>query len=175
MKKIRRFFKKNTFAQHTCSASIESTNEKLSDIDKEPGEWVLCVDWSGVMVLDCRGSITTLGEILTLGGSRPLLFRPLSPDRWQSRTEVWNRSGILSSEHSSLRKTSGELKNASFRDAAKVSLKAAWEISDIESKMINVGSCCNFIFKKGLFHPIYWVFGVFNMFLWFLSDNWGHI
>lgn len=108
----------------TLSASRESSMEKLSDIDTDPGEWVLCVAGSGVMVLECEGSITTLGEALTWGRSRPVLFRALSSDRREARTEAWNRSGSLSSEHSSLLKTSGELREVSSREALTLSTNA---------------------------------------------------
>lgn len=115
---------------HTRSVSSESIMEKLSETDTEPGEWVLCVTGSGVMVLECGESITTLGEVLTWGRSRPVLFRALISESLEPRTEAWNRSGILSSEHSSLLKTSGELREASSREMLTASSKALWEISD---------------------------------------------
>lgn len=115
---------------HTLSVSSESSMEKLSDADTEPGEWVLCVAGSGVMVLECGGSITTLGEVLAWGRSRPVLFRALNSDRREPRTEAWNRSGSLSSEHSSLLKTSGELREASSRETLTTPSKALQDMSD---------------------------------------------
>ena len=105
--------------------------EKLSETDTEPGECVLCVAGSGVMVLEWGGSITIFGEVLTWGRSRPEVFRALISDRREPRTEAWNRSGILSSEHSSLLKTSGELREASSRDKLRTSSKALKEISEM--------------------------------------------
>lgn len=109
---------------HTLSASRESSAEKFSEMDTEPREWVLCVAGSGVMVLEWGGSITTLGDVLTWSRSRPVLFRALSSDRREPRKEAWNRSAIPSSEHSSLLKTSGELREASFRETPTMSSKA---------------------------------------------------
>lgn len=115
---------------HTLSVPSESSVDKWSHTDTEPGEWVLCVAGSGVMVLECGGSITTPGEVLTWWRSRPVMFRPLNSDSRESRAEAWNSSGILCAEHSSLLKTSGELREASSRDSLTTSSKALWEISD---------------------------------------------
>ena len=100
--------------------------EKLSDTDTEPeiGERELCVAGSGVMVLERGDSITTLGEVLTWWRSRPVLFRALNSDRREPIAEARKRSGILSSEHSSLLKTSGELRETSSRETLTMSSKA---------------------------------------------------
>jgi len=102
--------------------------EKLSDTDTAPGEWGLRVAGSGVTVMERGASITTLGEVLTWWRSRPVQFRVLNSDSREPRAETWKRSGILSSELSSLLKTSGELREASW-DALTTSSKALWETS----------------------------------------------
>lgn len=130
---------------HTLSVSSESSIEKLSDTETEPGELVLRGAGSGVMVLECGGSITTLGEVLTWGRSRHVLFRELISDRREPRTEAWNRSGSLFSEYSSLLKTSGELRDASSRETLTTSSKALWGVSDRWRKknIMRTHFCCD--------------------------------
>lgn len=91
---------------------------------------------SGVMVLERGGSITTLGEVLACGRSRPVQFSPLSSDRRESRTEAWNRSLSRSSEHSSLLRTSGELREASSRETVRTPSKALGETSEGRAKVL---------------------------------------
>ena len=49
--------------------------EKLAEAETEPGEWVLRVFGSGVIVLDREGSGLPLAEALLGWGSSPVQFR----------------------------------------------------------------------------------------------------
>ena len=104
----------------------------MSEAETEPGERVLWVTDSGVMVLECgRSIVLALGEALPWGRASPaVLLRALSSDRREPwRTDAWNGSRLRSSEHSSLLSTSGELREASSRDTHKWSSKPLCERS----------------------------------------------
>jgi len=111
---------------HTLSTSSEQAMEKLSEAETEPGERVLRVTDSGVMVLE-RGPCPTV-IILAPGEALPWrvggVFRALSSDRREPwRTDAWKAPGPCSSEHSSFLRTSGEPRDASARDSHKRSSK----------------------------------------------------
>ena len=102
----------STLFPPTLSASIESNMERLSEAEMDPGEWVLCVPSSGLIVPGQDWSFLTRGEALAWS-SRPVLFKALRSDSLEPwRTEGWNLSSlVLSSEQSSRRRTSGELRD----------------------------------------------------------------
>ena len=108
------------------STSSEQAIEKLSEAVVEPGERVLRLTDSGVMVRE-RGCsiILALVEGFPWGRSSPVVLLRDSREAW--RTEAWKGSRVRSSEHSSLLSTSGELSEASSRDLPRWSSKPPCE------------------------------------------------